>query len=95
VAAAEGERVITAAISAKLDATLGRVGREAVGGGGAQISQNVTINGDPNDRDIERYKAAMREGANLAYAKVQNDIATGTGIGKTLRMHNNVSRRVR
>ncbi len=91
----KGERVTTAATSAKLDATLDRVGRDVDGGGNRQLQQNITINGDPSTRDLERYKAAMREGADLAYARVQNDIANGTGIGKTLRMHNNVSRRVR
>lgn len=91
----KGERVTTAATSAKLDATLERVGREVVGGGGAQISQSITINGDPSERDIQRYKAAAREGANMAYTRVQNDIANGTGVGKTLRASNNVGRRLR
>ncbi|MBN4938237.1 hypothetical protein JY409_09315 [Stenotrophomonas maltophilia] len=65
------------------------------GSGSRQVQQNITINGDPSTRDLERYKAAMREGADLAYARVQNDIATGTGIGKTLRTSNNVGRRLR
>lgn len=91
----KGERVTTAATSAKLDATLDRVGRDVDGGGSRQLQQNITINGDPSTRDLERYKAAMREGADLAYARVQNDIASGTGIGRTLRTNNNVGRRLR
>ncbi len=91
----KGERVTTAATSAKLDATLERVGRDVDGGGSRQLQQNITINGDPSDRDIERYKAAVREGAQLAYSRVQSDIASGNGIGQTLRRHNNVSRRIR
>lgn len=91
----KGERVTTAATSAKLDATLDRVGRDVVGGGGAQINQNITINGDPSERDIQRLQSEIRKGGEAVYNRVRNEIGSGTGIGKTLRTSNNVARRLR
>ncbi|EKT4088814.1 phage tail tape measure protein [Stenotrophomonas maltophilia] len=91
----KGERVTTAATSAKLDATLDRVGRETVGSVGAQINQNITINGDPSERDLQRLQSEIRKGGDAVYNRVRNDIASGTGIGKTLRTSNNVGRRLR
>lgn len=74
----QGERVTTAKTSAKLDATLDRVNKQT-GDGGGTYSPQIYINGDPDARTIEMLKQAVKEGAQLGYNMVNNDLATGKG----------------
>ena len=74
----KGERVTTAKTSAKLDATLDRVNKQT-GDGGGTYSPQIYINGDPDARTIEMLKQAVKEGAQLGYNMVNNDLATGKG----------------
>ena len=74
----QGERVTTAKTSAKLDATLERVNKQT-GEGGGTYSPQIYINGDPDARTIEMLKQAVKEGAQLGYSMVNDDLATGTG----------------
>jgi len=74
----QGERVTTAKTSAKLDATLDRVNKQT-GEGGGTYSPQIYINGDPDARTIEMLKQAVKEGAQLGYSMVNDDLATGKG----------------
>ncbi|WP_129937634.1 phage tail tape measure protein [Escherichia coli] len=74
----QGERVTTAKTSAKLDATLDRVNKQT-GDGAGTYSPQIYINGDPDARTIEMLKQAVKEGAQLGYNMVNNDLATGKG----------------
>lgn len=92
----KGERVTTASTSAKLDATLDRVNRDSNGGNsGGPITQEITINGNPDNRTVELIRQAARDGAQMGYERVKSDMARGTGVSKTMRATHNVGRRVR
>ncbi|PTT63197.1 phage tail tape measure protein [Stenotrophomonas sp. HMWF003] len=92
----KGERVTTASTSAKLDATLDRVNRDTNGGfSAAPITQEIQINGNPDNRTIELIRQAARDGAQMGYERVKSDMARGTGVSKTMRATHNVGRRVR
>lgn len=92
----KGERVTTAATSAKLDATLERVNRDTNGGfSGAPITQEIQINGNPDNRTLELVRKAALDGAQMGYDRVKSDMARGTGISRTMRGTHNVARKVR
>lgn len=92
----KGERVTTAATSAKLDATLERVNRDSNGGfSGAPITQEIQINGNPDNRTLELVRKAALDGAQMGYDRVKSDMARGTGISRTMRGTHNVGRKVR
>lgn len=92
----KGERVTTAATSAKLDATLERVSRDSNGGfAGAPITQEIQINGNPDNRTLELVRKAALDGAQMGYDRVKSDMARGTGISRTMRGTHNVGRKVR
>ncbi|AMA18821.1 phage tail tape measure protein [Klebsiella pneumoniae] len=86
----KGERVTTAATSAKLDATLDRVANQATGGG-TIYSPTITIpiNGNPSDATLALVRKAADEGAERGYRKAVNSVASGQGdlhkalMGKT------------
>lgn len=86
----KGERVTTAATSAKLDATLDRVANQSTGGG-TIYSPTITIpiNGNPSDATLELVRKAADEGAERGYRKAVNSVASGQGdlhkalMGKT------------
>ncbi|EPL9887335.1 phage tail tape measure protein [Klebsiella pneumoniae] len=86
----KGERVTTAATSAKLDATLDRVATQSTGGG-TIYSPTITIpiNGNPSDATLALVRKAADEGAERGYRKAVNSVASGQGdlhkalIGKT------------
>ena len=86
----KGERVTTAATSAKLDATLDRVANQSTGGG-AIYSPTITIpiNGNPSDATLALVRKAADEGAERGYRKAVNSVASGQGdlhkalMGKT------------
>jgi len=75
----QGERVTTAKTSAKLDATLDRVNKQTSEGNGGTYAPQIYVNGDPDARTIEMLKQAVREGAQLGYKMVNDDLASGKG----------------
>lgn len=76
----KGERVTTAKTSAKLDATLERVNKHSGdGGGGGTYAPQIYVNGDPDARTIEMLKQAVKEGGQLGYKMVSDDLASGKG----------------
>lgn len=85
----KGERVTTAATSAKLDATLDRVANQSTGGATYAPSMSFYVNGDPSDAQIAMMKKAASDGAQMGYQKAVQSIATGQGdlhkalMGKT------------
>ncbi|MGI4447970.1 phage tail tape measure protein [Klebsiella pneumoniae] len=86
----KGERVTTAATSAKLDATLDRVANQSTGGGAIYSPTiNIPINGNPSDATLALVRKAADEGAERGYRKAVNSVASGQGdlhkalIGKT------------
>ncbi len=86
----KGERVTTAATSAKLDATLDRVANQSTGGATYAPSMSFYVNGDPSDAQIAMMKKAASDGAQMGYQKAVQSIATGQGdlhkalMGKTI-----------
>ncbi|EOU9464579.1 phage tail tape measure protein [Klebsiella pneumoniae] len=86
----KGERVTTAATSAKLDATLDRVANQSTSGG-TIYSPTITIpiNGNPSDATLALVRKAADEGAERGYQKAVNSVASGQGdlhkalMGKT------------
>lgn len=75
----KGERVTTAKTSAKLDATLDRVGRQSTGGQAPQINIPLEIHGDPDQRTLMLIEGAVMRGARLGYQMTTNDLASGAG----------------
>ncbi|HIB9039421.1 TPA: phage tail tape measure protein [Citrobacter braakii] len=75
----KGERVTTAKTSAKLDATLDRVGRQSTGGQAPNINIPLEIHGDPDQRTLMLIEGAVMRGAKLGYQMTTNDLAAGTG----------------
>ncbi|WP_312995663.1 phage tail tape measure protein [Leclercia sp.] len=75
----KGERVTTAKTSAKLDATLDRVGRNSTGGQAPNINIPLEIHGDPDQRTLMLIEGAVMRGAKLGYQMTTNDLAAGTG----------------
>ena len=86
----KGERVTTAATSAKLDATLDRVATQSTGGG-TIYSPTITIpiNGNPSDATLALVRKAADAAAERGYRKAVNSVASGQGdlhkalMGKT------------
>ncbi|HAJ7390797.1 TPA: phage tail tape measure protein [Escherichia coli] len=75
----KGERVTTAKTSAKLDATLDRVGRQSTGGQVPNINIPLEIHGDPDQRTLTLIEGAVMRGAKLGYQMTTNDLASGAG----------------
>lgn len=75
----KGERVTTAKTSAKLDATLDRVGRQSTAGQAPNINIPLEIHGDPDQRTLTLIEGAVMRGAKLGYQMTTNDLAAGTG----------------
>lgn len=77
----KGERVTTAGTSAKLDATLERVGRDANAGGNAPYAPvtNLTVNGDPDKSTLRAIEEAVSRGNKRLYGQMSSDVATGRG----------------
>lgn len=75
----KGERVTTAKTSAKLDATLDRVGRQSTGGQAPNINIPLEIHGDPDQRTLRLIEGAVMRGAKLGYQMTTNDLASGAG----------------
>ncbi|HHN6761814.1 TPA: phage tail tape measure protein [Escherichia coli] len=86
----KGERVTTAATSAKLDATLDRVANQSTGGVTIYSPKiTIPINGNPSDATLALVRKAADEGAERGYRKAVNSVASGQGdlhkalMGKT------------
>ncbi|HHF7996726.1 phage tail tape measure protein [Escherichia coli] len=75
----KGERVTTAKTSAKLDATLERVGKQSTGGQAPNITIPVEVHGDPDQRTLALIEGAVKRGAQLGYQMTANDLAGGSG----------------
>ncbi|CAI2497119.1 Phage-related minor tail protein [Serratia ficaria] len=77
----KGERVTTAGTSAKLDATLERVSRDANTGGKAPYAPvtHLTVNGDPDKSTIRAIEEAVSRGNKRLYGQMTSDVATGRG----------------
>lgn len=75
----KGERVTTAKTSAKLDATLDRVGRQSTGGQAPNINIPLEIHGETDQRTLTLIEGAVMRGAKLGYQMTTNDLAAGTG----------------
>lgn len=84
----KGERVTTAGTSAKLDATLERVSRDAnIGGIAPNIEIHTQVNGDPDARTLQMLKETQRAAVKEALEKSAYQIATGRGdVGKAVGM---------
>lgn len=84
----KGERVTTAGTSAKLDATLERVSRDANTGGVApNIEIHTQVNGDPDARTLQMLKETQRAAVKEALEQSAYQIATGRGdVGKAVGM---------
>jgi lambda family phage tail tape measure protein len=77
----KGERVTTAGTSAKLDATLERVSRDANTGGKPPYAPvtHLTVNGDPDKSTIRAIEEAVSRGNKRLYGQMTSDVATGRG----------------
>lgn len=77
----KGERVTTAKTSAKLDATLDRVGRDANAGGNLPYAPvtHLTVYGDPDKSTIRAIEEAVSRGNKRLYGQMTSDVATGRG----------------
>lgn len=75
----KGERVVTSNTSAKLDATLDRVGRQSTGGQAPNINIPLEIHGDTDQRTLTLIEGAVMRGAKLGYQMTTNDLASGAG----------------
>lgn len=85
----KGERVVTSQTSAKLDQTLDQVKKSSedtrasiIAGG---VTQNINVNGNPDDRTMALLENAVARGAERGYQKVANHLASGQGqVSKAL-----------
>ena len=93
----KGERVTTAATSAKLDATLDRVANQSTGGGAIYSPNiNIPINGNPSDATVALVRKAAAEGAERGYRKAVNSVTTGQGdLHRALMVKTNSGRKIR
>ncbi|MGK0663643.1 phage tail tape measure protein [Serratia marcescens] len=84
----KGERVTTAGTSAKLDATLERVSRDAnTGRAVPNIEIHTQVNGDPDARTLQMLKETQKAAVKEALEQSAYQIATGRGdVGKAVGM---------
>jgi hypothetical protein len=93
----KGERVTTAATSAKLDATLERVARDtsAGGGGGDSNEFNFNVNGSLSERERLMLEQTVTRAVTLARKDRVADTTSGTGPqSRAMRSNWNVRRKV-
>lgn len=85
----KGERVVTSQTSAKLDQTLEQVKQTSddtrasmIAGG---VTQNINVNGNPDDRTLVLMQNAVKQGAKQGYQMVVNHLSSGQGqVSKAL-----------
>ncbi|WP_277381623.1 phage tail length tape measure family protein [Stenotrophomonas maltophilia] len=92
----KGERVTTAATSAKLDATLDRVSRDSVSGGrGDNYEFNFNVNGSISERERLMQEQTVTRAVMLARQDRVADTTSGTGPqSRAMRSNWNVRRKV-
>ncbi|HBG89343.1 MAG TPA: hypothetical protein DDX20_04000 [Stenotrophomonas sp.] len=92
----KGERVTTAATSAKLDATLDRVSRETDGGGRGDTNEfNFNVNGSISERERLMLQETVTRAVTLARQDRVADTTSGTGPqSRAMRSNWNVRRKV-
>ncbi len=92
----KGERVTTAATSAKLDATLDRVSRDSAGGGrGDTFEMNFNVNGSISERERLMQEQTVRRAVALARQDRVADTTSGTGPqSRAMRSNWNIRRKV-
>lgn len=93
----KGERVTTAATSAKLDATLERVARDTSTGGGAGDNNefNFNVNGSISERERLMLEQTVTRAVTLARKDRVADTTSGTGPqSRAMRSNWNVRRKV-
>ncbi|WP_350260113.1 phage tail length tape measure family protein [Stenotrophomonas riyadhensis] len=92
----KGERVTTAATSAKLDATLDRVSRDSAGGGrGDTFEMNFNVNGSISERERLIQEQTVRRAVALARQDRVADTTSGTGPqSRAMRSNWNIRRKV-
>ncbi len=92
----KGERVTTAATSAKLDATLERVARDtSTGGGGDNNEFNFNVNGSISERERLMLEQTVTRAVTLARKDRVADTTSGTGPqSRAMRSNWNVRRKV-
>ncbi|AOX63625.1 hypothetical protein BIZ42_16340 [Stenotrophomonas sp. LM091] len=93
----KGERVTTAATSAKLDATLERVARDSsTGGGGGDTNEiNISVNGSLSERERLMMEEAVKRAVTMARKDRVADTTSGTGPqSRAMRSNWNVRRKV-
>jgi len=92
----KGERVTTAATSAKLDATLDRVARDSAGGGrGDSFEMHFNVNGSISERERLMQEQTVRRAVTLARQDRVADTTSGTGPqSRAMRSNWNVRRKV-
>ncbi|EKT4092684.1 TPA: phage tail length tape measure family protein [Stenotrophomonas maltophilia] len=92
----KGERVTTAATSAKLDATLDRVSRDSAGGGRGDTNEfNFNVNGTISERERLMLEQTVTRAVTLARQDRVADTTSGTGPqSRAMRSNWNVRRKV-
>ncbi|MDJ1522911.1 phage tail length tape measure family protein [Stenotrophomonas maltophilia] len=92
----KGERVTTAATSAKLDATLDRVSRDSAGvGRGDSFEMHFNVNGSISERERLMQEQTVRRAVTLARQDRVADTTSGTGPqSRAMRSNWNVRRKV-
>jgi hypothetical protein len=92
----KGERVTTAATSAKLDATLDRVSRDSAGGGRGDSNEfNFNVNGTISERERLMLEQTVTRAVTLARQDRVADTTSGTGPqSRAMRSNWNVRRKV-
>ncbi|MBH1660124.1 phage tail length tape measure family protein [Stenotrophomonas maltophilia] len=92
----KGERVTTAATSAKLDATLDRVSRDSAGGGrGDSFEMHFNVNGSISERERLMQEQTVRRAVALARQDRVADTTSGTGPqSRAMRSNWNIRRKV-
>ena len=92
----QGERVVAANTSAKLDSTLDRVANQTSSGNVYAPQISIPINGNPSDATIALVKKAADEGARRGYQQAVQSINSGTGdLYKAMRTKTNAGRKIR
>lgn len=83
----KGERVTTAATSAKLDKTLSSIQATGAqsGGGIPPIQQHITVQGSADEATLSRIKEAANQGAQLGYQMVLKDFRSNGPARQQLR----------
>ncbi|HIG8798077.1 TPA: phage tail tape measure protein [Raoultella terrigena] len=90
----KGERVTTAATSARLDATLERVSQQSTSGQMPNIELHTQVNGDPDARTLRMLEDTQKAAVKQALKESAYQIASGRGeVGKAVGAGWNIKRK--